>query len=122
MPRPRECAMRQSGAGRRPVTGVPAAGVVSMSVVLLATAAARSGVVDANGTTVSPILGPVLDGNGFAAIPDTDGGRLDGNQVWDRAVGPMQFLPSTWTTWSADGNGDHRADPNNVFDASLAAA
>ncbi len=33
----------------------------------------------------------------------------------------MQFLPSTWARWGADGNGDGRADPNNVFDAALAA-
>jgi hypothetical protein len=83
---------------------------------------ARNGLVDGNGTTLGPILGPALDGNGFAAIPDTDGGRLDGDPVWDRAVGPMQFIPSTWANWSADGNGDHRADPNNVYDASLATA
>jgi hypothetical protein len=83
---------------------------------------ARHGLVDANGTTLSPILGPVLDGNGFAAIPDTDGGRYDGDPVWDRAVGPMQFIPGTWAGWFADGNGDHNADPHNVYDASLAAA
>lgn len=83
---------------------------------------ARNGLVDANGTTPSPILGPALNGNGFAAISDTDGGRLDGDPVWDHAVGPMQFLPGTWAKWSADGNGDHRADPNNAYDASLAAA
>jgi hypothetical protein len=82
---------------------------------------ARSGKVDPDGTTTHPILGPVLDGNGFAVIPDTDGGLLDGDTVWDRAVGPMQFLPGTWQRWQADGNGDHRADPNNVYDASLAA-
>ena len=32
-------------------------------------------------------------GRGFAAIRDTDGGRYDGDPVWDRAVGPMQFIP-----------------------------
>nr|WP_225848452.1 lytic transglycosylase domain-containing protein [Streptomyces sp. HPF1205] len=83
---------------------------------------ARGGAVDANGTTTSPILGPVLDGNGFANITDTDHGRYDGDTVHDRAVGPMQFIPSTWQTWGADGNGDGVADPNNVYDAALAAA
>lgn len=83
---------------------------------------ARGGRIDAAGTTLAPILGPVLSGqHGFAAIADTDGGRLDGDRVWDRAVGPMQFIPGTWARWAADGNGDGVADPHNVFDASLAA-
>jgi hypothetical protein len=83
---------------------------------------ARNGLVDTNGTTLGSIRGPALDGNGFAAIPDTDRGRFDDDPVWDHAIGPMQFLPSTWANWSADGNGDHRADPNNMYDASLATA
>ncbi|MFD7920319.1 lytic murein transglycosylase [Streptomyces sp. NPDC059740] len=82
---------------------------------------ASGGRVDSAGTTLSPILGPVLDGDGFARITDTDGGRLDGDTVHDRAVGPMQFIPSTWARWGADGNGDGRRDPSNVYDASLAA-
>ncbi|MFD7705198.1 lytic transglycosylase domain-containing protein [Streptomyces caelestis] len=82
---------------------------------------ARGGAVDRNGTTRGRITGPPLDGRGFALIRDTDGGAHDGDTVYDRAVGPMQFLPSTWARWGADGNGDGRADPNNVFDAALAA-
>ncbi|MEU7055633.1 lytic transglycosylase domain-containing protein [Streptomyces sp. NPDC046197] len=81
---------------------------------------ARGGRVDANGTTVSPILGPVLDGNGFAHIKDTDGGAYDGDSTFDRAVGPMQFIPSTWAWAGRDGNGDGKRDPNNVYDAALA--
>ncbi|HEY0452846.1 lytic transglycosylase domain-containing protein [Actinophytocola sp.] len=83
---------------------------------------ARGGLVDATGTTLTPILGPVLAGDhGFAAIRDTDAGRLDGDPLWDRAVGPMQFIPGTWTRWAADGNTDGVANPHNVYDASLAA-
>ncbi|MFJ7253453.1 lytic transglycosylase domain-containing protein [Streptomyces sp. NPDC098085] len=82
---------------------------------------ARGGRVDANGTTFSPILGPVLDGRGFAMIKDTDNGAYDGDATHDRAVGPMQFIPSTWATWGQDGNGDGRKDPNNIYDAALAA-
>ncbi|MEU9063418.1 lytic transglycosylase domain-containing protein [Streptomyces sp. NPDC048430] len=82
---------------------------------------ARGGKVDANGTTFSPILGPALNGQGFALIKDTDGGAYDGDSTHDRAVGPMQFIPSTWATWGQDGNGDGRKDPDNVYDAALAA-
>ncbi|MEU9359778.1 lytic transglycosylase domain-containing protein [Streptomyces sp. NPDC048301] len=82
---------------------------------------ARGGKVDANGTTLSPILGPALNGQGFALIKDTDGGAYDSDATHDRAVGPMQFIPSTWATWGQDGNGDGRKDPNNIYDAALAA-
>jgi membrane-bound lytic murein transglycosylase B len=68
------------------------------------------------------IVGRALDGDGVATIRDTDGGLLDGDATWDRAVGPMQFIPSTWERWGADGNGDGSADPNQIDDAALAAA
>jgi hypothetical protein len=84
---------------------------------------ARGGVVDLAGTARPPILGPVLNGSGgFATIADSDGGLLDGDRVWDRAVGPMQIIPSTWARWASDGNSDAVADPENLFDAGLAAA
>lgn len=82
---------------------------------------ARGGAVDKDGTTLKPILGPVLNGQGFANISDTDGGQYDGDSTYDRAVGPMQFIPSTWDRWGADGSGDGKKDPNNIYDAALAA-
>ncbi|MEG8280822.1 lytic transglycosylase domain-containing protein [Streptomyces sp. AHA2] len=82
---------------------------------------ARGGRVDAEGTTLGRILGPQLDGNGFALIKDTDNGAHDGNSSYDQAVGPMQFIPSTWAWAGRDGNGDGKKDPNNIYDAALAA-
>jgi membrane-bound lytic murein transglycosylase B len=77
----------------------------------------------ANGDVDRVILGIPLDGtNNTALIPDTDGGAYDGDPVYDHAVGPMQFIPSTWRRWAADGNGDRIASPNNIYDAALAAA
>ena len=75
---------------------------------------------DGDGTT--PIRGIPLDGRpGVALIHDTDDGALDGDRVYDRGVGPMQFIPSTWRRVAADGNGDGRHDPDNIFDAALGA-
>ena len=83
---------------------------------------ASGGRVEPNGNTRGKILGPVLDGGpGMAAITDTDQGLYDGNTAWDRAVGPMQFIPGTWKVFGADGNGDGVKDPHNVFDAARAA-
>ena len=60
---------------------------------------ASGGRVDAKGLTRGRILGPVLDGGpGMAAISDTDQGKFDGDTKWDRAVGPMQFIPGTWNS------------------------
>lgn len=69
------------------------------------------------------IIGVALDGTaGNAAITDTDGGALDRDRTWDRAVGAMQFIPSTWARWGADGDGDGRKDPHDFDDAALGAA
>lgn len=76
-----------------------------------------------DGRTSTPIIGVPLNGSvGVKAIPDTDHGRFDGDSRWDRAVGPMQFIPSTWAKWGADGNGDGVADPHQIDDAALTAA
>ncbi|HET7329134.1 MAG TPA: lytic murein transglycosylase, partial [Nocardioidaceae bacterium] len=78
--------------------------------------------VAANGKTYPHILGVALDGSpGVAAIADTDGGTLDSDTTWDRAVGPMQFIPGTWAVVAADGDGDGERDPHDLDDAALAA-
>lgn len=79
-------------------------------------------VLDANGYSSPAIIGRALDGNGVATIRDTDDGLFDGDTTWDRAVGPMQFIPSTWDKWASDANGDEVTDPNQIDDAALATA
>lgn len=76
-----------------------------------------------DGYALPPIIGIKLDGTpGFADIPDTDGGRWDGDSEHDRAVGPMQFIPESWAKYGRDANGDGVADPNQIDDAAIAAA
>ena len=79
-------------------------------------------VLHSDGLSTPRVIGIPLNGNGTALIRDTDGGRLDGDTVYDRAVGPMQFIPSTWAGWGVDANGDGVKDPFNIFDATAAAA
>nr|WP_091675115.1 murein transglycosylase [Amycolatopsis marina] len=80
--------------------------------------------VEDDGTTTKPIIGVPLDGSaGVRAIPDSDGGKLDRDTEWDRAVGPMQFLPATWAKWGTRAGRDGApADPHNIDDAALSAA
>ncbi|CRK61521.1 Lipoprotein LpqU [Alloactinosynnema sp. L-07] len=84
----------------------------------------RGARVGEDGRLTKPIIGIPLDGSpGVRAIRDTDGGKLDGDTQWDRAVGAMQFLPSTWSRWAARAGGDGTpADPQDIDDAALTAA
>ncbi|MEV4976011.1 C40 family peptidase [Streptomyces scopuliridis] len=79
-----------------------------------------------NGDITPHILGPLLDGSGIGGnttrFQDTDNGRWDGTASAERAVGPFQFLPSTWEGTGRDGNGDGVKNPHNADDAALGAA
>ncbi|MGD8168580.1 lytic transglycosylase domain-containing protein [Herbiconiux sp. P16] len=75
-----------------------------------------------NGVTSDLIIGVALDGNGFQEIPDSDAGAVDGDTEWDRAVGPMQIVPTTWAAWATEANGDGVPDIHNIDDSSLSAA
>jgi hypothetical protein len=82
---------------------------------------ANGGATDAAGSAVRPIYGPSLDGT----LPGNEVIEMSRNAnrvVYARAMGPMQFLPGTWSRYASDGNGDGKADVQNVFDATLAAA
>jgi membrane-bound lytic murein transglycosylase B len=78
---------------------------------------------DAAGVARPGIIGIALDGsNGTARITDTERGLMDGDTIFDRAVGPMQFLPGTWRTMGADGDRDGVKNPQDMADAATAAA
>jgi membrane-bound lytic murein transglycosylase B len=69
------------------------------------------------------IFGPQLDGtNGTVRIRDTDAGQYDGDATFDRAVGPMQFIPSTWAIVGVDADNDGQRNPHDIYDAALASA
>lgn len=75
-----------------------------------------------DGRVDRPIIGIALDGGpGVRAMVDTDGGKYDGDLEWDRAVGPLQFIPETWLRRGRDGSGDGFADPQNMYDAAYSA-
>ncbi|WP_455357107.1 C40 family peptidase [Streptomyces sp. SYSU K217416] len=79
-----------------------------------------------NGDIRPKIYGVLLNGSGAGGnttvFPDTDGGKWDGTATGERAVGPFQFLPSTWEGSGEDAGGDKTADPHNADDAALGAA
>ncbi|MDP9389090.1 MAG: bifunctional lytic transglycosylase/C40 family peptidase [Actinomycetota bacterium] len=77
------------------------------------------GVDPRTGDTEAPILGPALDGSARTrAIPATrESTAYTGDPRWDHAIGPMQFLTSTFRAWALDGSGDGVTDPHNAFDA-----
>ncbi|WP_030490184.1 lytic transglycosylase domain-containing protein [Micromonospora chokoriensis] len=75
-----------------------------------------------DGKALPKIIGLPLDGQGGRMrIIDTDRGELDDDKVLDRAIGPMQFIPTTWLEIGADADNDGVKDPHDLDDAALAA-
>ncbi|OHX05501.1 lytic transglycosylase domain-containing protein [Micromonospora sp. WMMB235] len=84
--------------------------------------AANGATLQADGRALPEIKGEPLDGQGGRSrILDTDQGLLDGDRVHDRALGPMQFIPTTWQEIGADADGDGVKNPHDIDDAALAA-
>jgi membrane-bound lytic murein transglycosylase B len=80
-------------------------------------------VLGADGSVQPPIFGLPLDGKGGRQeIRDTDQGAIDKDTTYDRAVGPLQFIPTTWLAFKVDADNNGVEDPNDIDDASLAAA
>jgi len=80
-------------------------------------------VLNDDGVATPGIYGIPLNGkNKTKAISDTDAGVYDNDTQWDRAVGPMQFIPSTWQVVGVDADDDASRNPQDIDDAALAAA
>ena len=82
----------------------------------------KSSRLDDSGKASPAIYGPTLTTGSGSPAPDTDAGAVDKLTSGDRAVGPMQFIPSTWPLVAVDGDGDGVRDPQDIDDAALAAA
>lgn len=54
-------------------------------------------------------------------MEDSDHGTLDGDKEFDRAMGPIQFIPQAWERYGVDANGDGTSSPQNIDDAAAAA-
>lgn len=108
-------------AAERPGCGITWNTLAGIGRVESAHGAVHGGTLRDDGSVEPRILGPRLNGDGVAAIRDTDGGEWDGDTQWDRAIGPMQFIPETWARWGADGDANGVRDPNHIDDAALAA-
>ncbi|MGH3456817.1 lytic transglycosylase domain-containing protein, partial [Aeromicrobium sp.] len=75
----------------------------------------------ADGLAQPGIFGVPLNGNGVARISDSDSGEFDNDTVWDRAVGPMQFIPGTWSSVGIDSDNDGKKNPQDIDDAATGA-
>ncbi|WP_225853596.1 murein transglycosylase [Micromonospora sp. AMSO31t] len=84
--------------------------------------AANKATLRPDGVAAPEIVGAPLDGQGGRSrILDTDRGQLDHDPVYDKALGPMQFIPGTWQEIGADADNDGVKNPHDIDDAALAA-
>ncbi|HYJ70559.1 MAG TPA: lytic transglycosylase domain-containing protein [Nocardioidaceae bacterium] len=84
---------------------------------------ANGNVLGSDGLARPGIYGVPLNGQGgTASISDSDNGVYDNDPAWDRAVGPMQFIPTTWQVVAVDGDNDGAKNPQDIDDAALATA
>lgn len=76
-----------------------------------------------DGVARPAIIGPALaPKSGYASIrPTPEYTAIHGDTSWDHALGPMQFIGSTWSRWGTDGDGDGIADPLDIDDAAVTA-
>lgn len=109
-------------AGEQPGCGVDWATLAGIGQVESEHGFIHGGAIGPDGVQSPALYGIPLDGASTAEIADTDGGALDGDASWDRAMGPMQIIPDTWREYASDGDEDGVSDPQHIDDAALTAA
>lgn len=78
------------------------------------------GALDAKGVMRPRFRGEPLTGKDGKRLPDSDAGKVDGDERFDRPVGPMQLAAPTWAIVGVDADGNGRRNPYDIDDASLA--
>jgi membrane-bound lytic murein transglycosylase B len=124
---PQRALAAYAGAAIDKAAQMPSCGLAWNTLAAIGYAESRHGthagsVIGPDGTATPPIIGIALDGATTANIPDSDGGTIDGDAQYDRAVGPMQLIPQTWRNWHVDADADGVEDPQNIDDATTASA
>jgi membrane-bound lytic murein transglycosylase B len=84
---------------------------------------AGGSVLDRNGRSTPPIVGPALNGqDGRPLVSDTDAGAFDSDPLFEHAMGPLMLLPAVWRANASDADSDAILDPYDIDDESLAVA
>ena len=94
--------------------------VAAVAQVVTAHGSTGGGALDQKGMLRPKLTGKPLRGRDGTRIPDSDAGRLDGDERFDRPVGPLQLSPATWAVVGVDSDGDGRRNPHDIDDAALA--
>lgn len=116
-----------AGVALAKASAMPSCGLAWNTLAAIGFAESRHGSHDgstlgADGTVTPGIFGVALAGGDTENVPDSDGGSIDGDADYDRAVGPMQLIPQTWRNWHIDASGDGVEDPQNIDDSVQATA
>jgi membrane-bound lytic murein transglycosylase B len=84
---------------------------------------AGGAVLDRNGRSTPPLVGPALDGrDGRPLVSDTDAGAFDSDPIYEHTMGPLMLLPAVWRANASDADADAILDPYDIDDESLAVA
>lgn len=109
--------LRASSAVRTsdPDCDVPAALLVGIGRIMGNHGRSASSILSTAGVSSSPMQGLI-----GSAVPDTDGGIIDGTSTADLRVGPLQLLPAQWIEF--DPQEEIASSPNWIFSSAIVAS